>query len=214
MIYDIGYLLLKWICQVFFDLKVIGRENVPRSGPVILASNHVSYLDPILIGVSVSRRLNFLAKEEIFKNPLFSWLLKKLQTFPVSRERAGPSAVRNALRLVEKGKALLLFPEGTRGDGKSLLKAKNGIGVIAGRSGAVIVPVYLEGSQKILPRGSRWVRLHPVTVYFGPPLPPNSSSSFAREAGKKKAYGEVAEQVMDQIERLKLRVERSPEAAA
>jgi len=211
MIYDIIYFLLKWICHVFFDLKVIGRENVPKSGSVILASNHVSYLDPILMGVSVSRRLNFLAKEEIFKNPLFSWFLKKLQTFPVSRKRVGPSTVRNALRLVEKGKVLLLFPEGTRGDGKSLLKAKNGIGVIAGRSGAVIVHAYLEGPQMILPRGSRWVRLHSVTVYFGPPLLPNSSS-FASEAGKKKAYEEVAGQVMDQIERLRLHMERSPEA--
>jgi 1-acyl-sn-glycerol-3-phosphate acyltransferase len=213
MIYDITYFLLKWICQVFFDLKVIGRENVPKSGSVILASNHVSYLDPILIGVSVSRRLNFLAKEELFKNPLLSWLLKKLQAFPVSRKQVGPSTVKNALRLVAKGRVLLLFPEGTRGDGKSLLKAKNGIGVIAGRSGAVIVPAYLEGPQEVLPRGSRWVRLHPVTVYFGAPLLPNSSS-FASEAGKKEANGELADQVMDQIERLKLHMERSPGAMA
>jgi len=210
MVYDIAYFLLKWICQVFLGLKIVGRENVPKTGPVILASNHVSYLDPIIVGVSLPRRLNFLAKEEIFNGPLLSWLMKKLQAFPVSRERVGPSTVRNALKLLEKGKALLLFPEGTRGDGKSFLKAKNGIGIIAGRSGAVIIPTYLRGPEKVLPRGSRWVHLHPITVFFGPPLLP-SSSSFASEVAKRKGYGELAEKVMVQIERLKLYMEQSPE---
>jgi 1-acyl-sn-glycerol-3-phosphate acyltransferase len=98
---------------------------------------------------------------------------------------------------------LLLFPEGTRGDGKSFLKAKNGIGIIAGRSGAAIIPTYVQGPEKVLPRGSRWVHLHPVTVFFGSPLLPNPSS-FTGEAAKRKAYGEVADQVMEQIEKLKI----------
>ena len=210
MVYDIAYFLLRWISKVFLSLQVIGRENVPKSGPVIFASNHVSYLDPILVAVSLTRRLNFLAKEEIFKSLLVSWLMKKLQAFPVSRERVGSSTLRNALQLLIKGKGLLLFPEGTRGDGKSFLKAKNGIGIIAGRSGAVIIPTYLRGPEKVLPRRSRWVHLHPVTVFFGLPLIPNSSS-FASETTKKKGYGEVADQVMEQIENLKLQIEQSPE---
>jgi 1-acyl-sn-glycerol-3-phosphate acyltransferase len=203
MVYDVAYFLLKWISKVFLRLKVLGKENVPKSGPVIFASNHVSYLDPILVGVSLPRRLNFLAKEEIFKSRPLSWLMRKLQAFPVSRERVGPSTVRNALQLLGKGKGLLLFPEGTRGDGKSFLKAKNGIGIIAGRSGAAIIPTYLRGPETVLPRGSRWVHLHPVTVFFGSPLLLNPSS-FPGEAAKKKAYGEVADQVMEQIEKLKI----------
>jgi len=212
MIYDIAYLLLKLICLAVFRLKVIGRENVPKSGSIILASNHISYLDPILVGVSSPRRLNYLAKEEIFKNPLISWLLRKLQAFTVSRERVGPSAIRNSLQLLEKGKALLLFPEGTRGDGRNLLKAKNGIGIIAERSGAAIIPTYLQGPEKVLPRGSHWVHLHPVTVCFGPPLLVSPLSS-ASEVGKRRAYGEFADRVMDQIERLRLHADQRPEVS-
>jgi 1-acyl-sn-glycerol-3-phosphate acyltransferase len=196
---------------VFFRLRVIGKENVPRSGPVIVASNHVSYLDPILVGVSLPRRLNYLAKEEIFKNRFFSWFLGKLQAFPVSRGRVGPSTIRNTLQLMEQGRALLLFPEGTRGDGRNFLKAKSGIGIIAERSGAAIIPAYVHGAEKVLPRGSRMFRLHPVTVCFGSPFL-LSSSSFESEGGKKKAYGELGERVMGQIESLKIGIEHEAEA--
>jgi 1-acyl-sn-glycerol-3-phosphate acyltransferase len=204
MIYDICYWLLRWMFRVFFRLKVIGTENVPRTGPVILASNHVSYLDPLFLGVSLPRRLNYLAKEELFRTPLSAWFLNKLQAFPVSREKVSASSVRKSFQLVNQGKALLLFPEGTRGDGKDLLKGKRGIGIIAEKSKAAIVPAYLHGPEKILPRGSNRLHFHEVSVCFGPPLFLSLASVKWGEE-KERGYEEVAERVMSEIANLKRR---------
>lgn len=211
MIYDICYFLCKGICKILFGLRVVGEENVPRSGPVILASNHVSYLDPILVGVSVPRRVYYMAKEEIFKNLLISWFMKKLQAFPVSRGRLGSSTMKKALQIVKMGKMILLFPEGTRGDGSSLLKAKPGIGIIAGRSGAPLVPVFLHGPEKVLPRGSWWLRIHRVTVSFGSPVLP----SLGRVGqSKKDEYGDLVNRVMEGIEKIKKSMEEGRRPSA
>jgi len=213
MIYDICYFISKWICRVLFRLRVVGEENVPKSGPVILASNHVSYLDPIFLGVSLRRKVHYMAKEEIFRNPLISWFIRKLQGFPVSRQRVGSSTIKKAFQLMERGKVLLLFPEGTRGDGSTLRKARPGIGIIAERSGAPLVPVYLQGPERVLPRGSRWLRLHQVTVGFGMPVLPGSSSSPPGEP-KKGDYEYLVNQVMAGIEKIKKYMEERREVSA
>jgi len=205
MVYDIVCFSLKWICKIFFRLQVIGGENVPRTGPVILASNHVSYLDPIFLGVSLPRRANYMAKEEIFRNPLIAWFLGKLQAYPVSRDRVNSSSIKRTLDLLKKGRVLLLFPEGTRGDGRTLLKAKPGIAIIAERSGAPMVPVFLEGPEKVLPRGSHRIRLHKVTVHIGPPMRCQSSSQHWQF--KKQGHASLVDQVMAGIDTMKRNIE-------
>lgn len=149
-----------------------------------------------------------MAKEEIFRNPLAGWFLRSLQAFPVSRQKASSSTIRKALELMKRGRALLLFPEGTRGDGKTLQRAKPGIAIIAERSGAPLIPVYLHGAEKVLPRGSRWFRLHPVTVGFGVPVLPGSSSSALGEH-KKGHYENLMSRVMVRIEEMKNNMEQT-----
>lgn len=210
MIYDICYFLLKLVSHLFFRLRVMGRENVPITGPVILASNHVSYLDPIFLGVSLPRRINYMAKDEIFRNRLFFWFLSKLQAFPVSRQRVGPSTIKRTLQLMKKGKALLLFPEGTRGDGRELQKARPGIGNIAEKSKAPVIPVYIQGAGRVLPRGSFLIRLHQVTVCFGPPLISSLSSLQTVEANAT-GSGNFSEQVMAGISNLRKNLEADRE---
>ena len=170
MLYTIGYHLCRWIARTFFAFSVEGQGYVPESGPVILAPNHVSYLDPVVVGVAVPRRVHFMAKKELFRNPLIGWFLRALQAYPVTRERVDPSTLKRTLSLLAAGQAVLMFPEGTRGDGRVLRPAKPGIGVVAARSGAVVIPVFHWGAERILPRGSRQVRRARVTVRFGPPL--------------------------------------------
>lgn len=203
MIYDICYFLAKAICKLLFRLRVEGVENVPRFGPAILASNHVSYLDPIFVGVSLPRKMHYMAKEEIFRNPIAAWFIHKLQGFPISRQRAGSSSIKRAVELMREGKVLLLFPEGTRGDGKTLQRPKPGMAVIAELSRAPLIPVYLDGPGQVLPRGSRWLRFHPVKVTFGTPVHPRSGTTSVAGEAKKVDYELLLEDFVQRMEEIR-----------
>jgi 1-acyl-sn-glycerol-3-phosphate acyltransferase len=184
-----------------FRFRVVGKEGLPTNGGVILAANHVSYVDPLFIGVAlVERQLHFLAKEELFRSALFGALIRDLRAFPVRRGRVDPSAIKRCLRLLEEGEVLLMFPEGTRGDGQSLREGEEGIGLLAARSGCPVVPVYVRGTDKVLPKGKRIPRVHPVTVYFGQPM------RLHREAVRGEGRGDyrrLSEQVMRGIAEIK-----------
>lgn len=170
MVYTFTWYLCRWIARAFFALEIEGAEHVPEAGPVILAPNHVSYVDPVLIAISVRRRVHSMAKKELFRNRAMARFLRALQGFPITRERVDPSSVKHTLSLLAAGHVVVIFPEGTRGDGESLGPAKSGIGVVAARSGACVVPVFHWGSDRILPRGARWLRRAPLRIRFGPPL--------------------------------------------
>ena len=182
MLYTIGHYLCHWIARTFFAFSVEGQEYVPESGPVILAPNHVSYLDPVVVGIAVSRRIHFMAKKELFRNPLIGWFLRALQAFPVTRERVDPSTLKRTLSLLAAGHVVLVFPEGTRGDGQALRPAKPGIAVIAARSQAAVVPVFHWGAEQVLPRDGRRMRRAPLRVRFGRPLAFPTGGHADREA--------------------------------
>jgi 1-acyl-sn-glycerol-3-phosphate acyltransferase len=131
MIYTVGCGLCRWIARTLFALHVEGAAHVPESGPVILAPNHVSYLDPVVVGVSIRRPVHFMAKKELSRNPLVGWLLRGLQAYPVTRERVDPSTLKRTLSLLAAGQVVMMFPEGRRGDGRTLGPAKSGIAAIA-----------------------------------------------------------------------------------
>ncbi|MBI5167271.1 MAG: 1-acyl-sn-glycerol-3-phosphate acyltransferase [candidate division NC10 bacterium] len=200
MLYTFLRYILSPIARGLFRLQVIGGEYLPPTGGVILAANHVSLVDPLFLGLTVPRKLNFMAKEELFFNRLFGWLLRKLNAFPVSRNRLSPSTVKRALDLLSQGQVLLLFPEGTRGDGKNLQEPKPGIALIADRSGSPVIPAYHQGTANVMPRGVARIRPHPVTVCFGEPL------KFPRDLrvkGVRDAYREFGVLVMERIAALK-----------
>ena len=190
-----------------FHFRVVGKEEVPITEGVILAANHVSYVDPLFIGVAfVERQLHFLAKEELFRSPLFGSLIRGLHAFPVRRGQGDRGAIRQCLRLLAEGEMLLMFPEGTRGDGMALLEAEGGIGFLAARSGCPVVPVYVPGTDHVLPRRKRIPRLRPVTVYFGPPL------RLAAETNRRESRWscrQMSEQVMKEIGALRVRAHSS-----
>lgn len=170
MLYAIAWRLCRWIARAFFALSVEGVEQIPERGPAILAPNHVSYLDPVVVGIAVRRRVHFMAKKELFRNPLVGWFLRQLQAYPVTRERVDPSTLKRTLSLLAAGQVVLMFPEGTRGDGRGLGPAKPGVAAVAARSGAPVVPVFHWGAERILPRGGGRRRHAPLGVRFGPPL--------------------------------------------
>jgi 1-acyl-sn-glycerol-3-phosphate acyltransferase len=192
---------------VWFRLSAAGADRVPREGALLLASNHLSVLDPALIGCVCPRELDYMAKAELFRIPGFAGLIRRLNAHPVDRAGSDSAALRLALRLLGKSRALLVFPEGTRGAEGRLQAARAGAGMLAALSEAPVVPVYVQGTGRALPRGAVLPRPARVTVTFGTPI------RFTRERGRAR-YQEISDEIMAAIGRLKAESERGRPAAA
>jgi len=184
-------LMILW-CKVCFNLRVKGRENIPKKGGFILASNHVSYLDPVMLGASCPRRLNFMARSELFKHRFFGPFITGLGAFPVKRDSADIGALKEALRRVKKGGCLVVFPEATRKTTTLDLDPKAGVGFIASKAHAPIIPVYIKGAEKVLPKGAKRIKMSPISVTYG--------KEIHIERGM--PYQDVADHIMVQIRHL------------
>lgn len=150
-------------------LYVRGEENVPASGPVLLVSNHVSYLDPVGIGDASPRRVVFMAKQEVFQAGPLGFLLRGVDAFPVRRGAADRQAVKTALAMLEEGRVVCIFPEGTRHVGEGLGEPEPGAALFALKTGCPVVPVYVDGSAQMLDLHGRLHRTR-LTVSFGTPF--------------------------------------------
>jgi len=182
--------------RVFNRLKVIGHENVPGTGGVIVAANHASYLDPLVVGAALKRRATYMAKEGLFKIPAIGEFVKSF-SFPVRRDRPQPSTVKEAVRRLRKGDLIVMFPEGGRSVGGSMLDAKRGVAVIAALSRAPIIPALVSGTDASLPVGGKLLRPAKITVIFGKPLEVGSGETD-REYQER-----ICEDIMDTIRKLK-----------
>lgn len=179
MFYNICYVLVKIFLMLSFRIKIYGRENVPSDSGVIIAVNHRSNWDVPAAGISCPRKLTFMAKSELFKNPLFGKLISSLGAFPVKRGRGDIGAVKAALTILSKKNAMLIFPEGTRNHtGKPLKKIKDGLALFATRAEVPVVPVFIEGNYKWFSK---------ITVTYGKPM------YFDKYYGKKLSSEELAE---------------------
>jgi cytidylate kinase len=187
------------LMRLMFRLESVGAENIPERGPVLMVANHSSVLDPPLVGGASGRQLTYLAKAELFEIPLFRTLIRALNARPIRREGADPGALRTARRVLEEGGALLVFPEGTRGEEGDIRSAKSGAGLLAVSSGAAVVPVYIRGSGRAWPKGRRLPRPAKVTVTFGKPL----RFEAERGADRKALYEIASREMMDAILRLR-----------
>ena len=145
--------------QIWFRLRRRGRHHIPQGG-VILASNHRSFLDPFVIGCCLRRPIYFVAKKELFHNRLVAWFLNCLGAFPIRRGQSDEESVQTALALLERGEAVVIFPEGTRHRHGPLHEPKRGVGRLALESGAPVVPIAITGTE----RARRGLLVRPVRV--------------------------------------------------
>lgn len=157
------------VLNAFGGLYVQGVENIPATGPVLLVSNHTSYLDPVAIGDASSRRVVFMAKAELFKVKGLGFLLRGVDSFPVRRGEADRSAFKNTLAMLEEGRVVCIFPEGTRRLDGTLGDAEPGAALFALRTGCPVVPVFVSGTSQMLDVKGKVHRAR-VTVAFGTPF--------------------------------------------
>ncbi|MEW6162965.1 MAG: lysophospholipid acyltransferase family protein [Nitrospirota bacterium] len=182
--------------KVFNRLEVIGSENVPKEGGVIIAANHLSYLDPPIIGLALKRPPTFIAKEGLFRTPLFGKFIRFF-SFPVNRDRPQPSAIKEAVSRLREGKIVVVFPEGGRSADGSLLDAKRGVGMIAAISVAPVVPTLIEGTDSALPAGAKFLRPAKIRVIFGNPL------KIEKKERDKHFHERMSREIMERIRSLK-----------
>lgn len=161
MLYRILRLIGRLICKVLFRLKVKGAENIPSTGRVIIAANHSSYLDPIALGVAVPRRVSWVVRKDVFD----VWWLKWLFTLTGMIRENG--SVAKAVSLLEKGEVIGMFPEGGRSFDGKLGKGKNGVAIMALRTGTVVVPCAVLGAFEAFPRSAALPKPHPVRIVIG-----------------------------------------------
>jgi 1-acyl-sn-glycerol-3-phosphate acyltransferase len=188
MIYYITYFLTKVLSWVYFPFKAHQTKNIPRRGAFILASNHISNLDPVLLGICSVRRLEFMAKIELFKG-FMGFFLPKLGAFPIKRGESDFGALREALKRLKNGKVVLIFVEGTRRIGNEPTKAQAGVGFLAMKSGVPIVPVFVEGTDKVMAPGTKGFKRGPVSAIFGQPFSVTDAPS----------YEEASQRILDKI---------------
>jgi 1-acyl-sn-glycerol-3-phosphate acyltransferase len=162
--------LCRILCSVFFDLKTYGVKTVPKTGGVLLVSNHQSYLDPVLVGVQVFRPISYLAKSELFENPVFGWFIRGLNAFPVRQGAGDVGAVKETILRLQEGGALNIFPEGSRSEDGQLQPIEKGASLVIRRAKVPVVPVVIDGSFRAWPRGRKMFRGSPVRLLYGPPM--------------------------------------------
>ncbi len=169
-LYWLGWYLCRFLVRHLCCFKVEGAEHLPTEGGVIIASTHTATLDPVILGCAFRRPLTFMAKEELFRFLPFAALIRALGAFPVRRGEPDRRALRLALRLLEQGRCVVIFPEGTRNPGPFLRPPELGVALLAAKARVPVVPVAILGSEQLMPKGAFFPRPAPLSVRVGPPL--------------------------------------------
>ena len=187
--------------RIWNRFHIHNPENVPSEGGCIIASNHVSYIDPPAVAVGIKHRVvHFMARDTLFVKPLANWFLTNVAVLPMDRTKGDLGALRKGISLLKSGQVLGLFPEGTRSLTGEIQKAKGGIGFLISKAGVPVVPAYVDGSFQAFPKGASRIKRGRVRVFYGKPIDP---AEFAALGSDRDSYERIGELVMARIAALK-----------
>ena len=181
--------------KFFHSFRTSGADSLPP-GPLILAPNHASYLDPPATGCGLFRVTYYLARHTLFKPPIASWLLPSIGSIPVNQNSPGPSSLKNIFEVFKNRGTLVLFPEGQRTYDGNLRKAEPGIGMIAARANVPVVPVHIIGSREAMPRNGSWHPFRPIRGVYGQPM------RFSGDPKSRQDFQKFADEIMSAISKL------------
>lgn len=190
--------LIFFIGHSFFWISVSGKEHVPRKGALLVACSHSSYLDPPLVGYALPRILSYMARDTLFRHPL-KWIIEGLFAYPISRDSGDLGALKTVQRLLKEGRAVLLFPEGTRSEDGRVKTFKPGIGFLAMRNRVPVLPVYIQGAYQSLPRHKKLPRPARIRVLIGEPLKPED---FASEPCNREGFAHITREIENRVKYL------------
>jgi 1-acyl-sn-glycerol-3-phosphate acyltransferase len=171
------------LCRAYFGLELAGVENIPRDGPVIIVPNHQTYADPALVSIPVRRRIYYMAWDRLFEIPGFSWLIRRLRAFPVRIDAADPSSTRGAVRLLQAGHAVMIFPEGERTRTGGVERFKPGAFRLAVSLQVPVLPVTIEGGHASWPPGRILPRPGRMKITYHPLVKPDAALEPREAAG-------------------------------
>jgi 1-acyl-sn-glycerol-3-phosphate acyltransferase len=200
-VYQFSTRVFKLFLLIWNRLSIRGVENIPDNGGVLVASNHASFLDPPVVGVGYrARPIHFMARDTLWNSRFGSWWMEKVGCIPVSRGTGDVKALKLTIKALKEGKAVSMFPEGTRTEDGELQEAKGGIGFIIEKSGCVVVPAYIDGTYKAYPKGSKLIKPCKVTISYGTPI---TQDDFQALGSGREAYDKHAALIMQRIAELK-----------
>ena len=180
-VYDALRIMARLFAVWFYGLRIVGRENWPPSGGGIVCSNHQSYVDPPLIGLTCPRRMNYLARDSLFRVPVLAQVIHFLDAIPIDREGGGIAGLKETLRRLKAGELVLIFPEGTRTRDGEVGPLKPGFIAVARRSRVPLIPVAIDGAYQAWPRTAPWPRLSRLVVVIGEPIRPEQVAALSDE---------------------------------
>jgi 1-acyl-sn-glycerol-3-phosphate acyltransferase len=192
--FQVARLFCRAFCKLFFRINVYGRENVPDKGAFVLVGNHQSYLDPVFCGIYLKRSLYFLARDSLWKNRFFGWLISSVNSIPVSQGKADLSAMRKVIDKLKEGWGVCLFPEGTRTSDGKITPFKPGFGLLCRRGGAMVVPVLIDGAFECWPRRKKIFSHGRIEICYG--------EIISAEQIKNMSDRELAELLTDTLRRM------------
>ena len=195
--YRAAVAMIKLIVGILRGMEKQGREHIPAQGAVMIAANHIAYFDPPLIGSASPRELYYMAKEELFENSLFGWLISKFNAFPISRGSFDREGIKRATQVLREGNALLVFPEGTRSKDGNLREPKSGAAKLALDTRVPIVPACIDYSGSWL---KAFFQRRKIKIKFGSPIKPEEFFSIP---GNKEGYLRLTHKIMQRIKDLK-----------
>ena len=188
----------RWLCRIFclafYQLRVYGRDNIPVKGPFVLVCNHQSYLDPIFCGAPLKRHLSFIARDSLFTNRIFGWMISSVNTIPVKQGKPDLSAMRKVINVLKEGKGVCLFPEGTRTSDGKIAPLKSGFGLLCRRGESAIVPAVIDGAFECWPRNKKIFSPGQIVVCYGKAI----SAKRIKKMGDK----ELAEVLTDKLRKM------------
>ena len=200
-VYQFSTRLFKLFLLFWHRLRIRGAKHIPDHGGVLIASNHASFLDPPVVGVGYrGRPIHFMARDTLWNSKFGTWWMDHVGCIPVSRGTGDMKALKLTIKALKEGKAVSMFPEGTRTEDGELQQAKGGIGFIIEKSGCVVVPAYIDGTFKAHPKGTRFIKPCKVSITFGKPI---TQADFQSLGSGRDAYDRHAALIMERIAALK-----------
>ena len=167
---------------LFFGLRCRGRHRLPMEGPVLICSNHQSYFDPIIVGLTLDRPINYLARKSLFGVRGISWLIRLMSSIPIDRDGMGLAGLKECLRRLKKGEMVLIFPEGTRSLDGNMTPLKPGFCMLARRGKVSLLPVGIDGAYDAWPRSAKMPRRARIHIVIGEAIPPETIQALDDDA--------------------------------